>query len=243
MFISKTVRLCCARFVSTILLAILLLPDAVSAHPHSWIVLETQINITDDHISSLSMSWEFDAMTSAYMLSDEDINDTNTKQQNLLPQPHQTHPIGELHRQAILDTVANEVIQNLLSTHYFTYFYQANTPIRYKKVEHSTLTLKRAKLTLQFDLELATPISIFSPDLRLLIFDPTYFIDMSWENKHAVNVSPTYHNRCHIQVIEPNPSPAQVAYAMLIPIDAAPDNALGQLFTQKAIITCTEDEH
>ncbi len=194
----------------------------VHAHPHSWVTMETKINIKEDKIQSLSMNWEFDAMTTAYMLAGEKLTDEN--------------------RDEVLSTLSSQVIYNLLSSHYFTYFYADDEPIRYKMVEKGSIEMNGAKATLKFNLELAKPTSIYTPDLRLLIFDPSYFVDMSWEHKHAITINKPYSDRCHINVVEPNPTPEQVTYAMSLSVDADPDNELGQLFTQKALFTCDPEE-
>lgn len=43
---------------------------------------------------------------------------------------------------------------------------------------------------------------------------------------------------CNAEMIEPNPTPEQMSYAMSLPPDADPDNALGQLFTQTVRLHC-----
>ena len=123
-------------------------------------------------------------------------------------------------RDEVLSTLSSQVIYNLLSSHYFTYFYADDEPIRYKMVEEGSIEMNGAKATLKFNLELAKPTSIYTPDLRLLIFDPSYFVDMSWEHKHAITINEPYAERCHIDVVEPNPTPEQVTYAMSLSVDA-----------------------
>ncbi len=155
-------------------------------------------------------------MTSAYMLAGEGMTSSN--------------------QQEVLDRIAHSVINNMLSSHYFTYFYLNQEPIKYKRVDDAVLTLNGAKLTMHFELLIAKPININQQGIRLLIFDPTYYVDMSWDNPGDVQLA--YAGTCQLNVIEPNPTPEQVTYALSLGPDESPDNDLGQLFTQSAEIHC-----
>ncbi|MDG3087909.1 DUF1007 family protein [Vibrio hannami] len=201
-----------------LVLTLSLFSFGISAHPHSWIALDTTVNVQDGNIVSLSMEWEFDAMTSAYMLADEKIDASN--------------------RDETYNRIANEIVENMLSNHYFTYFYQGEEPIRYKKAEGGELVQKGAKLTLSFELELAKPVALETNGLSLLIFDPTYFVDMSWDSKQSIKLSQPYSDACNIDIIKPNPTAEQLAYAMSLSMDEDPDYELGQLFTQRAKFRC-----
>ncbi|EEX93772.1 hypothetical protein VIOR3934_00245 [Vibrio orientalis CIP 102891 = ATCC 33934] len=163
------------------------------------------------------MVWEFDAMTSAYMLDGEDLSKPET-----------------------LKNLAHDVINNMLNHHYFTYFYQGDQPIKYRVAVDPVMTFKRGKITLNFDLPLSKPIPANTENLKLLIFDPSYFVDMSWITTHSIG----FHGGldCELELLKPNPTPAQMAYAMALPIDADPDDQLGQLFTETLYFECTTDE-
>ncbi|MCG9579468.1 DUF1007 family protein [Vibrio tubiashii] len=187
------------------------------AHPHSWIEMNTYIQGNEQEITSLYMVWEFDAMTTAYMLDGEDRSDPT-----------------------MLKRLANSIAENMLGHHYFTYFYQDENPIKYRKAIDPDLTLKRGKATLRFDLPLAKPVPLNSDNLKLLIFDPTYYVDMSWNSATAIHLSDNM--ACNIRLEKPNPTPEQMAYAMALPIDADPDEALGQLFTETVYIDCHYNE-
>ncbi len=165
------------------------------------------------------MEWKFDAMTSAYMLDGED---TSSKKE-----------------QETLHNVAVSVLKNMLYEHYFTYFYDGDTPIRYKIAQNAKLTRDRAKLVLSFELPLSKPKQITKDTLRLLIFDPSYYVDMTWNSINDVVLSDDLARDCQIALIEPTPTLEQMTYAMSLPADADPDNALGQLFTQTVQIHCT----
>ncbi|WP_117232682.1 DUF1007 family protein [Vibrio maerlii] len=188
------------------------------AHPHSWIDIKTEIEGENGLITGFDMEWSFDAMTSAYMLDGENITQEN--------------------EEAVFQGLAASVIENMLYEHYFTYFYDGEEPIRYKVVEDAKFTRDRAKLVLSFHLPLSKPKPITRDSLRLLIFDPSYYVDMAWQSKTDVVLSTELAKQCGLKLIEPNPTPEQMSYAMSLPADADPDNTLGQLFTQSIDIHC-----
>lgn len=190
----------------------------VQAHPHSWVDMKTYIQGENGKITGFKMEWSFDPMTSAYMLDGEDLSPEN--------------------EQETFRKVSASVLQNMLYEHYFTYFYDGETPIRYKVARNDTLTRDRSKLVLAFELPLAKPKPVTRDSLRLLIFDQSYYVDMAWKANSDIVLSADLAKQCHLQVIEPNPTPEQMSYAMSLPPDADPDNTLGQLFTQSVEIQC-----
>lgn len=198
-------------------LLLLLCCTQAFAHPHSWVEMNTYLQGNENNITGLYMVWEFDAMTTAYMLDGEDLSDPNT-----LPQ------------------LANSITQNMLASHYFTYFYRDEQPIKYRKAIDASITLKRGKATLRFDLPLAQPVPFDQSDLKLLIFDPSYYVDMSWNNLNAIHIADKM--PCKLRLEQPTPTAEQMAYAMALPMDADPDDALGQLFTQTLYLDCNNNE-
>ncbi|MEI8633831.1 DUF1007 family protein [Vibrio sp. PP-XX7] len=211
-----------AYLISGMLLCMLvvgiLLPMVSEAHPHSWIDMKTYIEGDQQKITGFKMDWRFDPMTTAYLFDGEDMS--------------------KAHRQATLNKLANSIIHNMLSTHYFTYFYNGKIPIRYQNARHPVLTEAHGKARLTFDIPLAKPYELTPHPLKLLIFDPTYYVDMSWKKRQDIILSTALQSACSFKMIEPHPTPAQVSHAMSIPADADPDDTLGQLFTQSVVLTC-----
>lgn len=189
------------------------------SHPHSWVDLKTHIEGQDGMITGFKMEWTFDAMTSAYMLDGQDMS--ADKQQQTLRE------------------ISASVMDNMMYEHYFTYFYDGENPIKYKVASKDKLSRDKAKLVLSFELALSKPQPVSSDSLKLLIFEPSYFIDMSWKSSKDISLSASLARQCRLEMVEPNPTPEQMSYAMSLPADADPDNALGQLFTQTVNIHCT----
>ncbi|WP_329604853.1 DUF1007 family protein [Vibrio nitrifigilis] len=204
--------LCFALFTSACL------SFQVHAHPHSWVDMTTIIEGDKNGITGFKNIWTFDAMTTAYLFDGEDMSPK--------------------HRQTTLDKLANSILHNMLSTHYFTYFYHNKTPIRYLTGKDPILTTAKGKATYRFTLPLTKPYPLTTDPLKFLIFDPTYYVDMSWKGRDNIVLSPELKKYCDFKIIEPHPTPKQVARAAAIPIDADPDDTLGQLFTQSLTLTC-----
>ncbi|QIA64971.1 DUF1007 family protein [Vibrio astriarenae] len=192
--------------------------EHVHAHPHSWIELKTTIEGENGMINGLTMEWSFDAMTSAYVLDGEDISPERIDE--------------------TFQNIAASLMDNILYEHYFTYFYDGETPIRYGVGHSEKLERDRAKLVLSYYLPLAKPQPVTRDSLRLMIYDKTHFVDMSWRADRHVSLSNDLARQCSLNIVEPNPTPEQMSYAMSLPEDADPDNTLGELFTQTAEIHC-----
>lgn len=200
----------------------LFLPSSLQAHPHSWIDLKTTIVGDDKQITGFNMAWTFDTITSAYMLDGIKLTEENK--------------ISELKK------IALPLMKNIANEHYFSYFYDQGEPIKYTFSEGGVLTQNKLKLTLNFFLPLSKPKPINGTSLKLLVFEPSYYVQMSWLKKQDITLTPDLAKRCSLDLVEPNPTSEQVAYAMSKPADDAPDNELGQLFTQQVFIKCSQSK-
>lgn len=195
-----------------------ILPSSLSAHPHAWVETNTYIDSNQTHITSLHMTWTFDVETSNYMLQGEDVS---------------AEQINET-----LQLLADSVVSNMYNEHYFTYLYDDRTPVRYKAARYPQLIQSQGKLVLSFELPLSEPISFKGKNLKLFIYDETYFVDMSWSNKKQIQVSEQIHAQCSGELIQPSVSNELRAYTLSLASDVAPDNTIGQLFSQQFQLHC-----
>lgn len=195
-----------------------LLPVVSYAHPHSWVDMKTYVQGTKDTITGLKQEWTFDPMTTAYMFDGEDMSPA--------------------HKKATMQKVADSVMKNLLNSHYYTYFYDKNTPIKYLVARDGKLTQKGPKATLTFELPIAHPKKVTADSIVLRVFEPTYYMDMTWDKASDITLSPELAKTCSFTLIPAHPTPEEVSYAMSLPADADPDNTLGQLFTQTIKFHC-----
>ncbi|MDV6254266.1 DUF1007 family protein [Vibrio sp. EA2] len=199
-------------------LVIVFFAFTVQAHPHSWVEMKTYIQGKDGMITGFKMEWSFDPMTSAYMLDGEDMSPN--------------------HEQETLRKLAASVLGNMLYEHYFTYFYDGDMPIKYSVAHSEKLKRNRAKLVLSFELPLSKPTPVTRDSLRLLIMDPSYYIDMAWVSVSDIQLSDELSRQCKLTLVAPNPTPEQVSYAMSLAVDEDPDYTLGQFFTQTVNFHC-----
>lgn len=216
-YVSRQVKTCSKKYAA-LWLAVFFLSPSIQAHPHSWIEMKTHIEGENGVITGLSMEWSFDAMTSMYMLDGEDLASESEEE--------------------TFKKLASSVIDNMMYEHYFTYFYDGETPIKYSVAENAKFERDKSKLVMTFELPLSKPKPVTRDSLRLLIFDPSYFVDMSWSSQSDVSLSPDLERQCALELVEPNPTPEQMSYAMSLSVDADPDNTLGQLFTQTIKLNC-----
>lgn len=192
------------------------------AHPHSWVDIKTEILGNTTQITGFKMQWTFDAMTSAYMLDGEDLS--AEKRENTLVK------------------LADTIMYNMTVGHYLTYFYEDEAPIKYALAQNGMLRQDKIKLILTFELPLAKPKTLSEKPLKLLIYDPSYYVDMSWPTKNDIQLSPELAKQCKLALTEADPTSEQIAYVMSLPVDAAKDDALGELFTQALTITCKPEQ-
>ena len=214
-------KICQAFYALCIILCVFLSSNAQS-HPHSWIDLKTVIEGDQNQITGFNMSWTFDAITSAYMLDGEDLSEEN--------------------KAKALQEMADGILENLSQVHYFTYFYTDGAPTKYSLATDGNIVQGKTKLTLNYFLPLSKSKLISDEALELLIYESSYYVQMSWRDKADVSLSSGLANSCSLELVEPQPTEEQTRYASDKPADAIPDNKLGSLFSQRVKIACSAQE-
>ncbi|CAM2830904.1 DUF1007 family protein [Vibrio rarus] len=210
-------------FRATLLsLLLLFFCQSVMAHPHSWIDTKTKILGNSTTIDGFKMEWTFDRMTTAYLFDGEDMS----------PQ----------HQQKTLQDIAGSVIDNMRPSHDFTYLDKGSQSFTYQDVTDAKLKTVKGKAILSFTLLLDKPYSFHGEKLVLRIFDPSYYVDMSWHSADEIQFSSALKPYCSHSLVEPHPSAAQVNKAMSIPVDATPDTQLGKVFTQTLNFSCLNEK-
>lgn len=200
------------------LLVMLLVPQIANAHPHSWIEIKTEIVGQNNEVLGFNMQWTFDAMTSGYMLDG--------------------HDLAPEEKEKSFQFIADSILDNIFTEHYFTFFYNSGKAVVTNKAINAKLIQNKAKLTLAFYLPLAEPQRAIDTSFKLLIFEPSYYVGMSWKHKSDISFSETFQTHCNIELIEPTPSVEQMDFAFSLPTDAKPNNSLGQIFNQTIKLNC-----
>lgn len=203
-----------------LLLSLLLLSAASSAHPHSFIDMKTALLADGDTFTGLKMTWTMDEITSADLLYDAG----------------DAQPGSEAWKK-----LAAEVMANVLGQHYFSEVWHNGQRVKFLNLP-KTYGLSRSgnKAVLEFTLPLAEPPRLTGEHFEILTFDPTYFVDMTYENARALSLPSTLQTRCEFTLQTPKPDDNLKQYALsLDKADAPPEQMdLGRQFAQKVTLTC-----
>lgn len=192
--------------------------SAVShAHPHSWIGNELTVNGEGSQVDSITMTWTFDPFSSAYALDGD---------------------FSVFDNQQSAQKEALRLMRNLLNTHYFTYLYAGDTPLKFRLPEVYSLSRKGRRMVLNFTLPLSRLVDLSKEDLDIQVFDNTYYIDISWKNHSTITLDAALSSNCRFDLITPTPSQDIVDYAMSLGVDDVGDDDLGSHFSQRVSLSC-----
>ncbi|RPH28295.1 DUF1007 family protein [Buttiauxella warmboldiae] len=194
-------------------------PQAL-AHPHSFITLATTVMADNGQLNGLKMQWTMDEITSADLLYDAG----NAKPDS---------PVWK--------KLAAEVMANVLGQHYFTEFWHNGKKVMFNNLPPEYgLARVGHQAVLTFILPLAHPQPLKGQSYRFATFDPSYFVDMSYDHNSDAKLPETLAAWCNIAVKTPRPTEAMQAFALsLDKADAPPeDMELGKQFAQQVTVQC-----
>ena len=190
------------------------------AHPHSFIDMDATFVSDKQMLVGMKMVWTMDEITSADLLYDAE----NAKSDS-----------------EIWKKLAAEVMANVLGQHYFTDIYRNGKPVKYKNLPTEyQLSRKGHQAVLEFVLPLAEPQPLAGKPFIISTYDPTYFVDMSYDHNSDAKLPETLARQCKISVKTPKPTEDMQAFALsLDKADAPPeDMELGKQFAQQVILQC-----
>lgn len=187
------------------------------AHPHAFIDMQTTPIVKNNQLQGFSMKWTLDEPSSSAVLYD-------LKQ-----------AVNQDERKNLID----EIMQNVVNEHYFSYLFNANQQkIKYKAhPQNYGINAKGMQLQYYFDLPLAQPQALQNNTFTLQTYDRTYYVAMAYE-KNAVDFSPLP-SHCQGTLIDPNVDEKMQAYALSLDKNQRDeDDSLGVIFAQKIQIQC-----
>ncbi|CAM6530615.1 DUF1007 family protein [Enterobacter hormaechei] len=193
---------------------------AAGAHPHSFISLKTELVTDGTQLSGLKMRWTMDEITSADLLYDAG----NAK------------PGDEIWKK-----LAAEVMANVLGQHYFTEFWHNGQKVKFlNRPTVYGMTRDGHQAVLTFILPLAHPQPLAGQKYRFSTFDPTYYVDMRYDNDSDVRLPDALQKSCKIAVHTPKPSEEMLNFAVSLDKEDAPpeDMELGKQFAQEVTLQC-----
>ncbi|PWC23102.1 DUF1007 domain-containing protein [Brenneria roseae subsp. roseae] len=192
----------------------------VFAHPHSFIDMQTTIESQNEQITGLRMQWTMDPITSADLLYDAGNAAKGSE---------------------VWKKLAAEVMANVLGQHYFTDIYRDKQPVKYASIPTEYhLSRKGNQAVLEFVLPLAHPQPLAGKPLQISTYDPTYFVDMSYQDEKAIKLAPALASRCKTTLVTPKPSEDLQSYALSLDKNDSPgeDMELGKQFAQQVTLQC-----
>ncbi len=207
---------CCAFIVAALLAS----PGAVLAHPHSFIGLTTTMVVQGDTLTGLKMRWVMDEITSADLLYDAGRAKAGDE---------------------VWKKLAVEVMANVLAQHYFTELWHNDKRVKFSATPQDyQLSREEHNAVLTFVLPLAKPQPLAGQSYRFSTFDPTYYVDMFYENDADVALPKALQSRCRVAVKTPKPGDEVLAFAQsLDKADAPPEDMnLGKQFAQEVTLSC-----
>lgn len=207
------------RKIWLFLTALWLFPIAVLAHPHAFIEMKTTPLVESNQLKGFSVQWLLDEASSAEMLYDLRL-------------------VG--HDPKAVQKMADDVIGNVISEHYFSYLYDnKGNKIKYtSKPVNYGLKAQGNQLLYYFDFFLAQPQNLAENKFTLMIYDPTYYVSMFYPEKSAVDFSQVSSN-CKGDLLDQNVDEKTKNYAAsLDKSQREADFSLGELFSQKVVIEC-----
>lgn len=206
------------RHALSLLLAFLTF--SVGAHPHSFIRLKTEIVSDNNQLVALKMRWTMDELTSADLLYDAG----------------DARPGSEIWKK-----LAAEVMANVLAQHYFTEMWHNGQKVKFKnRPSEYGMERDEHEAVLTFVLPLAQPQPLSGQQFTFSTFDPTYYVDMSYEDEKDAILPQALRQRCGLAVETPAPNEDILKFAQSLDKEDAPpeDMALGAQFAQKVTIKC-----
>jgi len=194
-----------------------------SAHPHVWVTMRSElVYAPDGTITGIRHAWTFDDMFSAFATQGID-----SKKRGVYTREE-------------LEPLAKTNIESLKDFDYFTI-----AKVNGKKTAFVDpppgyyLDYKDQILTLHFTLPFKTPVK--AQDLQIEIYDPSYFVDFSFEKTNAVALvgAPA---GCKMMVARPeelDPATAAKLFQMSPDAKLDPSEYLGSQFANRILVKCS----
>lgn len=207
-------------FIRLLCIALLMVMPQAWSHPHSFIAMQATLVQQDDRLTGLKMHWVMDEITSADLLYDA----------------------GKAKPDSVVwKKLAAEVMANVMAQHYFAEFWHKGKPVKFGNLPPEyRLSREGNKAVLEFILPLDEPQPLAGQRYTFSIFDPTYFVDMTFASEQSLHLPPELAQRCRFTLKTPNPNASLQTYALsLDKADAPPaDMDLGRQFAQTVTLLC-----
>jgi ABC-type uncharacterized transport system substrate-binding protein len=190
-----------------------------SAHPHVFVTMKSEIVYgADGTVTAVRHAWAFDDMFSTYALQGID-----GKQKGAFTR-EELAPLAEVN------------VTSLKEYDYFTQAQGDGKKLEFKDAADYWLEFKDSVLTLHFTLPVKTPVKTKSVNLE--IYDPSYFIDFSFDDKDPVKLAGTP-GQCKLNVSKPGDTSTPQGKRLSESFFNNPDSSnFGAQFANKIAVKC-----
>jgi ABC-type uncharacterized transport system substrate-binding protein len=188
------------------------------AHPHVWITAKSEVMYAPDgSMTGVRHAWTFDDMFSTYALQGIE---TKTK--------------GVYTREE-LAPLAQTNVESLKEFNFFTFARADGKKAKFVEPVDYFLEHKDSALTLHFVLPLKAPVT--SKQLALEVFDPSYFIDFTFDDKDPIKLvgAPA---ACQMQFQRPNDETAKTQRLSEDNFLSGDNSNYGAMFANKITVNC-----
>ncbi|WP_019625435.1 DUF1007 family protein [Thioalkalivibrio sp. ALJT] len=203
------------------LLAGLLLPATLIAHPHAWIDLRVGLVFDGQgQLLHMDQSWRIDPTYSHMLLEDL------------------THELDHtISIETALEHAAERMLDNLAAHDYFTEIGLDADDLDVPHARNARLTLEDRRLHLRFELPLEGLDIRAGDPLTYRVFDPEYWIEILHDPDDIVFVENA--PGCMVEITPPSPDPQLIRYAATLDRqDRSPIANLGRHFAETATLEC-----
>ncbi|MBM3539449.1 MAG: DUF1007 family protein [Alphaproteobacteria bacterium] len=168
------------RFLASLLIAAaaLVTPGPALAHPHVWLDSITTFVFEGDKLTALRLTWSFDEFfgTAIIRRFDENRNDRFEPAEN-----------------AKLEAGAFTALKDY---GYFLHLTAGGKPVAIERVSGFQASIRNKQLIYEFTAQLGAPIDPAAAELKLGIYDETYFVEVSLDPSDPVRFSGMAPGRC-----------------------------------------------
>jgi ABC-type uncharacterized transport system substrate-binding protein len=128
------------------------------AHPHVFISNRVAVAFEENSLAKISVEWTFDELFSQMIIADYDVGKKGSF----------TEAEAEALRKGAFD--------NLRNYHYFLAFYIGGKRVDLPPIKDFKPSIRDGKLVYAFSLPFAIPITAAERELRITIYDDTYYV-------------------------------------------------------------------
>jgi ABC-type uncharacterized transport system substrate-binding protein len=211
-------------------LGLLIAPPTVTAHPHVWATVRSEIMFGPNHqITGIRHAWTFDEFYTAMAIEGLDTNkDGVYSKQELQP-------------------LAKVNVESLKDFDYFTFVHfegEEDKLLKLKPPVDYWVEYEKSVLTLHFTLPLEKPVDPHGKPVQVDVYDPSFFVAFGFATEKAVTLAGADTKGCTAEITLPDPETAADTKALTESFfsQLGPNSNFGSQFAQTATVKC-KDAH